>query len=164
MVHLPIHLAGEAEIDGPIHYRWMYPIEQWLYFLKCLIGNRACPEGSIAEGYVANECMTLFSSAIEKGRQQQLTNVPMSSSHEKRAINEKSNISLEKEYMQVNTSFHPSTKQAKQYIHDVERSIFFHDFDLFSGSAIVRDEELDIKTPPCLLVKFLLPFIHLLIK
>ncbi|KAH0709410.1 hypothetical protein KY284_010837 [Solanum tuberosum] len=32
-------------------------------------------------------------SAIEKGRQQQLTNVPMSSSHEKRAINEKSNVS-----------------------------------------------------------------------
>ncbi|KAH0734936.1 hypothetical protein KY285_010643 [Solanum tuberosum] len=317
MVHLPIHLAGEAEIAGPIHYRWMYPIERWLYFLKSLIGNRACPEGSIAEGYIANECMTLCSrefaqnhidtaqnlsdtewdrefiewfkdrvaqlhktdnsqlmedllslsrgptkysthsngyivngyrfhiedhdqmlrtqncgvvvvgendndsenvdyygiltdvielqfisnrrvilfrcnwfdvfdmktenedgsimkstirysfvapgaigrgrgrglksltskgkvstksslfessdlvkkyiqevetSAIEKGRQQQLTNFPMSSSHEKRAINENSNMSLEKEYMQVNTSFHPSTKQAKQYIHDVETS------------------------------------------
>ncbi|XP_049349488.1 uncharacterized protein LOC125814082 [Solanum verrucosum] len=177
----------ELEIAGPIHYRWMYPIERWLYFLKSLIGNRACPEGSIAEGYIANECMTLCSrfdmktkneygsimkstirysfvapgaigrgrgrglksltskgkfstksslfqssdlvkkyiqevetSAIEKGRQQQLTNVPMSSSHEKRAINEKSNMFLEKEYMQVNTSFHPTTKQAKQYINDVE--------------------------------------------
>lgn len=31
-------------------------------------------------------------------------------------------MSLEKEYIQVNTSFHPSTKQAKQYIHDVETS------------------------------------------
>ncbi|KAH0758075.1 hypothetical protein KY290_021568 [Solanum tuberosum] len=60
-------------------------------------------------------------SAIEKGRQQHLTNVPMSSSHEKGAINEKS-MSLEKEYMQVNTSFHPSAKQAKQYINDVETS------------------------------------------
>ncbi|KAG5619811.1 hypothetical protein H5410_005029 [Solanum commersonii] len=29
-------------------------------------------------------------------------------------------MSLEKEYMKVNTSFHPSTKQAKQYIHDNE--------------------------------------------
>ncbi|WMV31114.1 hypothetical protein MTR67_024499 [Solanum verrucosum] len=44
MVHLPVHLAGEAQIGGPIHYRWMYPIERWLYFLKSLIGNRACPE------------------------------------------------------------------------------------------------------------------------
>ncbi|WMV09569.1 hypothetical protein MTR67_002954 [Solanum verrucosum] len=61
MVHLPIHLASEAMIAGPIHYRWMYPVERWLYFLKSLIGNRACPEGSIAEGYIAIECMTLCS-------------------------------------------------------------------------------------------------------
>ncbi|XP_033514313.1 uncharacterized protein [Nicotiana tomentosiformis] len=61
MVHLPIHLASEAKIAGPIHYRWMYPVEQWLNFLKSLIDNRACPEGSIAEGYIANECMTLCS-------------------------------------------------------------------------------------------------------
>ncbi|XP_059292571.1 uncharacterized protein LOC132046040, partial [Lycium ferocissimum] len=46
---------------GPVQYRWMYPIERWLYFLKSLIGNKACPEGSIAEGYLANECMTLCS-------------------------------------------------------------------------------------------------------
>ncbi|WMV36782.1 hypothetical protein MTR67_030167 [Solanum verrucosum] len=44
MVHLPVHLAGAAQIGGPIHYRWMYPIERWLYFLKSLIGNRACPK------------------------------------------------------------------------------------------------------------------------
>ncbi|KAH0729999.1 hypothetical protein KY289_001187 [Solanum tuberosum] len=62
MVHLPIHLATEAKIAGPIHYRWMYHVERWLYFLKSLIGNRACPEGCIAEGYIANECMTLCSS------------------------------------------------------------------------------------------------------
>ena len=66
MVHLPIHLAGEAEIAGPIHYRWMYPIERWLFFLKSLIGNRACPEGSIAEGYIANECMTLCSRYLHR--------------------------------------------------------------------------------------------------
>lgn len=28
MVHLPIHLAREAAIAGPVHYRWMYPIER----------------------------------------------------------------------------------------------------------------------------------------
>ncbi|KAH0725078.1 hypothetical protein KY284_000943 [Solanum tuberosum] len=55
MVHLPIHLATEVKIAGPIHYRWMYPMERWLYFLKSFIGNRACPEGCIAEGYIANE-------------------------------------------------------------------------------------------------------------
>ncbi|KAJ0965088.1 hypothetical protein J5N97_026226 [Dioscorea zingiberensis] len=66
MIHLPIHLASEAKIAGPIHYRWMYPVERWLYFLKSLIGNRACPEGSIAEGYIANECMTLCSRYLHR--------------------------------------------------------------------------------------------------
>ncbi|KAG5599166.1 hypothetical protein H5410_030536 [Solanum commersonii] len=92
-------------------------------------------------------------SAIEKGRQQQLTNVPMSSSHEKRAINEKSNMSLEKEYMQVNTSFHSSTKQDKQYIHDVETifQIFTvklnsNNSELFSAGAIGKGRGAGHKT------------------
>ncbi|WVZ83514.1 hypothetical protein U9M48_030656, partial [Paspalum notatum var. saurae] len=28
MVHLPIHLAEEASLGGPVLYRWMYPIER----------------------------------------------------------------------------------------------------------------------------------------
>jgi len=28
MVHLTCHLAGEAKLRGPVHYRWMYPIER----------------------------------------------------------------------------------------------------------------------------------------
>lgn len=28
MVHLVIHLVYEARIGGPVHYRWMYPIER----------------------------------------------------------------------------------------------------------------------------------------
>ncbi|XP_016463901.1 uncharacterized protein LOC107786900 [Nicotiana tabacum] len=66
MVHLPTHLTNEAKLAGPVQYRWMYPIERWLYFLKSLIGNRACPEGSIVEGYLANECMTLCSRYLHR--------------------------------------------------------------------------------------------------
>lgn len=29
MVHLLVHLAKEAAIAGPVHYRWMYPIERY---------------------------------------------------------------------------------------------------------------------------------------
>ncbi|XP_057999327.1 uncharacterized protein LOC131178387 [Hevea brasiliensis] len=61
MVHLPMHLASEAKIGGPVQYHWMYPIERALYSLKSSIRNRACVEGSIAEAYIANECMTLCS-------------------------------------------------------------------------------------------------------
>ena len=28
MVHVVMHLAREAKLGGPIHYRWMYPIER----------------------------------------------------------------------------------------------------------------------------------------
>ncbi|CAN1782437.1 hypothetical protein LINPERHAP1_LOCUS15825 [Linum perenne] len=61
MVHLPIHLADEAMLGGPVQYRWMYPIERYLYQLKSFVRNRTHPEGSIAEGYIAFECMTLCS-------------------------------------------------------------------------------------------------------
>lgn len=35
MVHLPIHLANEVKIAGPVQYRWMYPIERYVYFRCC---------------------------------------------------------------------------------------------------------------------------------
>ena len=28
MVHLIVHLVEEAKLEGPVHYRWMYPIER----------------------------------------------------------------------------------------------------------------------------------------
>ncbi|XP_010670313.3 uncharacterized protein LOC104887394 [Beta vulgaris subsp. vulgaris] len=61
MVHLVIHLAAEAKIGGPVRYRWMYPIERYLRTLKKYIRNRAQPEGCIAEGYLADECLTFCS-------------------------------------------------------------------------------------------------------
>ena len=59
MVHLTIHLAIEAKLDGPIQYRWMYPIKRYLFTLKNYIRNRNRPEGSIAEGYLVEEA-TIF--------------------------------------------------------------------------------------------------------
>lgn len=28
MVHLPVHLAREARLCGPVQFRWMYPFER----------------------------------------------------------------------------------------------------------------------------------------
>ncbi|XP_073112429.1 uncharacterized protein [Elaeis guineensis] len=61
MIHLPIHLASEAKIGGPVQYRWMYPVERYLRTLKSYVRNKARPEGSIARGYLANECLTFCS-------------------------------------------------------------------------------------------------------
>ena len=40
MVHLVIHLAHEARVGGLVHYRWMYPIERYEYFLIILKHSR----------------------------------------------------------------------------------------------------------------------------
>ncbi|KAL6214304.1 hypothetical protein ACLB2K_013740 [Fragaria x ananassa] len=61
MVHLAVHLPLEAKLAGPVMYRWMYPIERRLGDLKRYVRNRAHLEGSIAEGYIAEESLMFCS-------------------------------------------------------------------------------------------------------
>ena len=65
MVHLTVHLPDEALLRGPIQYGWMYPIERRLGTFKGYVRNRARPEGSIAEAYIATESLTFCSKYIE---------------------------------------------------------------------------------------------------
>ncbi|PKU60356.1 hypothetical protein MA16_Dca027411 [Dendrobium catenatum] len=39
----------------------MYPIKRFLWKLKSYVRNRSRPEGSIAEGYIAEECLMFCS-------------------------------------------------------------------------------------------------------
>ena len=55
MEHLPIHLAYEARIAGPVQYRWMYPFERYLRRLKNNVSNKAKVEGSICNAYLVEE-------------------------------------------------------------------------------------------------------------
>lgn len=57
MSHLPIHLVQQLRICGPVHNRWMYPIERYLKTLKGYVKQRARPEGSMARGYIQTETM-----------------------------------------------------------------------------------------------------------
>ncbi|GKC63098.1 hypothetical protein Tco_1095696 [Tanacetum coccineum] len=61
MVHLVIHLPIEALEGGPIRPLWMYPFERYMKKLKGYVRNKAKSEGSIAEGYVAEEALTFSS-------------------------------------------------------------------------------------------------------
>ena len=65
MVHLPVHLAEQASLGGPVCYRWMYSVERYLRTLIGYVMNKAHPEGSIAEGYITEECMTFCSQFFE---------------------------------------------------------------------------------------------------
>ncbi|XP_052623515.1 uncharacterized protein LOC111879950 [Lactuca sativa] len=65
MIHLILHLPDEAILGGPVHMRWMYPFERYMKKLKNYVRNKAKPEGSIAEGYVADEALTFCSMYLE---------------------------------------------------------------------------------------------------
>ncbi|KAK1643793.1 hypothetical protein QYE76_061598 [Lolium multiflorum] len=67
MVHLAIHLPEEALLRGPVHYGWMYPVERRLGYLKSTVRNKARPEGSIAEGYIVDECLIFCSRFFKDG-------------------------------------------------------------------------------------------------
>ncbi|KAL1208238.1 hypothetical protein V5N11_034954 [Cardamine amara subsp. amara] len=47
MEHLPIHLPREAELGGPVQYRWMYPFERYMFHLKKKVKNLSKVERSI---------------------------------------------------------------------------------------------------------------------
>ena len=55
--HLIVHLPGEVDLAGPIHYRWMYYLERYMKVMKGWVRQMARPEGSMAEGYVLFEGM-----------------------------------------------------------------------------------------------------------
>ncbi|XP_068329751.1 uncharacterized protein [Pyrus communis] len=64
-LHLTIHLAEEAALAGPVHYRWMYPIERFLLTLKKYVRNKNRPEGSMTQGYLAEECLSFCAMYFE---------------------------------------------------------------------------------------------------
>ncbi|XP_059294621.1 uncharacterized protein LOC132047619 [Lycium ferocissimum] len=49
MVHLVVHLVDEVRCGGPVHYRWMYPIERFLGHLKSFVHNMAQPMKFVVE-------------------------------------------------------------------------------------------------------------------
>jgi Domain of unknown function (DUF4218) len=65
MEHLPVHLAYEARIAGPVQYRWMYPFERYLRKLKNNVKNKSSVEGSIVNAYLVDEASTFSSFYFE---------------------------------------------------------------------------------------------------
>jgi len=50
MTHLPVHLVEELHLCGPVHNRWMYPLERYMKYMKSYVRNKARPEGCMATG------------------------------------------------------------------------------------------------------------------
>ncbi|XP_021602598.1 uncharacterized protein LOC110607753 [Manihot esculenta] len=65
MEHLPIHLAYEASIAGPVQYQWMYPFERYLRKLNNNVKNKTRVEGSICNAYLVEEASAFFAHYFE---------------------------------------------------------------------------------------------------
>ncbi|XP_074357730.1 uncharacterized protein LOC141697326 [Apium graveolens] len=65
MEHLPLHLATDCKLGGPVTYRWMYPFKRFLHGLKMKVRNKAHLEGSTAERYIEEECVHFCSLYFE---------------------------------------------------------------------------------------------------
>ena len=61
MVHLMVHLPAQARIADPVHFRSMWPVERYLMRLKGSVHTKSHPEGSIVEGSLFYESLTLCS-------------------------------------------------------------------------------------------------------
>lgn len=57
MSHLVIHLVDELAICGPVHAPWCYSIERYMGQLAKYVRDKARPEASMAQGYVADEAL-----------------------------------------------------------------------------------------------------------
>jgi hypothetical protein len=64
--HYLIHQVEEIEMCGPVHTRSMWMVERHLKSLKDLVRQRACPEGSMVEGYMVYESMVYISQYLPK--------------------------------------------------------------------------------------------------
>lgn len=66
MTHLFVHLMEELFICGPVHTRWMYPMERYMKTLKDYVHLKQNPEGSMAEAYYMEETLGFCSEYMER--------------------------------------------------------------------------------------------------
>ena len=66
MTHLLVHLVEELQICGPLHSRWMYPMEHYMKSLKGFVRNKTRPEGGMAEGYALEEALGLCTEYMQE--------------------------------------------------------------------------------------------------
>ncbi|PNX91366.1 hypothetical protein L195_g047496, partial [Trifolium pratense] len=76
MEHLVVHLPYEAKVGGPVQYRWMYPFERCMLYLKRKARNKARVEGSICEAYNLEEVSNFASMYFDPKLQTRHTKVP----------------------------------------------------------------------------------------
>ncbi|XP_052625734.1 uncharacterized protein LOC111902535 [Lactuca sativa] len=114
MVHLLLHLPDEAIAGGPVCMRWMFPFERYMKKLKNNVRNKAKPEGSIVEGYVAEEALSFCSMYLRDVKNRPERNVDV--------VIEKTNCEEVRQYIKKFKSEHPQSDEKREF----QKSPEFH--------------------------------------
>ena len=64
--HYLIYIVEETELCGPVTTRSMSIVKRHLKFLKVLVKKRACPKGSMIEGYMEYQMMVYITQYLPK--------------------------------------------------------------------------------------------------
>ncbi|XP_020082508.1 uncharacterized protein LOC109706120 [Ananas comosus] len=101
-LHPQILPNDEIKLGGPVQYRWMYPQERFFVRLKSYVRNRAHPEGSIAEGYIAEECLTFCSRQfIDMEKRKRRRHTHLTAQDIEKLVSEKFHEWFEKQVMRM---------------------------------------------------------------
>ena len=65
MVHLLVHIVPEIIDLGPAFLHTMFPFERMNGRVKGYVRNKACPDGSIMQSYLTEECISFCKNYIE---------------------------------------------------------------------------------------------------
>ncbi|KAG6383034.1 hypothetical protein SASPL_157230 [Salvia splendens] len=133
MEHLLVHLAYEALIAGPMHFRWMYPFERYMRKLKLNVKNNVAVEASICNAYLTEEashfCPHYFESDVRcRGRDVPRHDDGGGSTHPKDMLQiftydticvgkGRTRFLLEAEYKAAHTYILLNTQEAKEFEH-----------------------------------------------
>ena len=66
MVHLCVHIVDDIIDLGPSFLHNMMPFERMNGIIKGFVRNMSRPDGSIAQGYLAKECICFYESYLTK--------------------------------------------------------------------------------------------------
>ncbi|XP_058763597.1 uncharacterized protein LOC131637050 [Vicia villosa] len=72
-------ILNEVRMGGPVQFRWMYFPERYLGKLKGYVRNKSRPEGSIAKGYLVEECLIFCSRYLHNGVETKFTRMTRNS-------------------------------------------------------------------------------------
>ena len=65
-IHILVHVVDEVAIAGIVHTQWMFYLEQFMKTLKAFVWQKARLEGSMAEGWLAQESCVWISEYMER--------------------------------------------------------------------------------------------------